>query len=217
MDLTAQCREFEAAVLAVDRLRMAEIYQTCGKQASPLEISDLVLVPALESIGRAWEEGRAALSEVYMASRLCEELLESVTWPTQPLRQDFPPVALAVFEDYHMLGKRILKSVVRSAGFEVLDYGRANKDEVLERVQQDKVQFLMLSTLMLRSALCIRELKDEFEKRGIQSKVIVGGAPFRFDQKLWRKVGADAMGLNPTDAVQWLQSHGRASKCEQLH
>ena len=31
--------------------------------------------------------------------------------------------------------------------------------------------------------------------------VIVGGPPFQLDPELWRKIGADAMGQNPEDAV----------------
>ena len=32
-------------------------------------------------------------------------------------------------------------------------------------------------------------------------KVVVGGAPFLFDDQLWQEVGADAMGKSAADAV----------------
>jgi len=37
-------------------------------------------------------------------------------------------------------------------------------------------------------------------------KVIVGGAPFRFDSSLWKEVGADAFGYNASDAFDIIQS-----------
>jgi len=37
--------------------------------------------------------------------------------------------------------------------------------------------------------------------RGANIKVVVGGAPFLFDEELWREVGADAMGRSASDAV----------------
>ncbi len=33
-------------------------------------------------------------------------------------------------------------------------------------------------------------------------KVIVGGAPFRFDESLWKEVGADATGNDPAEALK---------------
>ncbi len=33
------------------------------------------------------------------------------------------------------------------------------------------------------------------------TRVIVGGAPYRFDDQLWRDVGAHAVGLNAGDVV----------------
>ncbi len=32
-------------------------------------------------------------------------------------------------------------------------------------------------------------------------KIVVGGAPFRFDDQLWREVGADAMCRTASEAV----------------
>jgi trimethylamine corrinoid protein len=34
-----------------------------------------------------------------------------------------------------------------------------------------------------------------------QVRIVVGGAPFRFDAELWRQVGADAMGRTAADAL----------------
>ncbi len=203
-DFTVQRRDFQAALLAVDRVGAEEVYRACRKSASPLQVADLVLVPALEEIGLAWERGDAALSEVYMASRICEELIDAVRWPTQDRDLDHPPVALVVFEDYHLLGKKILHAVLRSAGFQVLDYGRADLDEVVGRVREDEVQVLLLSTLMLRSALRVQDLTRTLRERKVQVRIQVGGAPFRFDPSLWRQVGADAVGRNGPDALRWL-------------
>ena len=48
-----------------------------------------------------------------------------------------------------------------------------------------------------------------FKEAGVVVRVIVGGAPFLFDDKLWREVGADAMGRNAAEAVAlvggWMQ------------
>ncbi len=54
---------------------------------------------------------------------------------------------------------------------------------------------------MMPSALKIRNVRNALDARGVQLKILVGGAPFQFDPQLWREVGADAMGLSAADAV----------------
>jgi monomethylamine corrinoid protein len=55
--------------------------------------------------------------------------------------------------------------------------------------------------LMLRSALRVRELRFAFENAGLSVKLAVGGAPFRLDLNLWKKVGADATSDSAAGAV----------------
>ena len=59
---------------------------------------------------------------------------------------------------------------------------------------------LLVSTLMLSSALRVRELSALLRNAGSTMKLVVGGAPFLFDERLWREVGADAMGRCATEA-----------------
>ncbi len=203
-DFTAQCRDFEAALLAIDRVAAAEVYQGCQSRASPLTVADQVFVPALENIGDAWQKGSVALSQVYLASKICEELIDSIHWPRGAIWVDHPPLALAVYEDHHLLGKRILFSMLRAAGFQVQDFGRVDKDELVSRVEREGIQLLLVSTLMLRSALRVRELTRELRRRKLKVATLVGGAPFRFDPTLWRQVGAASAGMNGADAIRWL-------------
>jgi methanogenic corrinoid protein MtbC1 len=156
----------------------------------------------LEGIGDAWQEGTLALSQIYMSGRFCEELVERVLPPSDPDRKNQPHSAIVVLNDYHMLGKRIVYSLMRASGFELFDYDRMTVPRVVERCRADGVRILLVSVLMLPSALKIRELRDAFDAGGDEIKIVVGGAPFLFDSELWRDVGADAMGSNASDAVE---------------
>ena len=110
-------------------------------------------------------------------------------------------LALAALDDYHLLGKQIVRTVLHAAGWPVLDYGRQTVDELVAQVQKDGVDILLISTLMLPSALSVREVVARLRKISPQTRVVVGGAPFRFDPELWKEVGADAMGSSAADAV----------------
>jgi methanogenic corrinoid protein MtbC1 len=55
------------------------------------------------------------------------------------------------------------------------------------------------------SALRVKEVRKRLDFAHAKVKVIVGGAPFRFDTYLGQDVGADAMGFDAADAVKVVQ------------
>ena len=106
-----------------------------------------------------------------------------------------------VLSDYHMLGKRIVYSVMRASGFELFDYGRMDVDELVARALADKIRVLLISVLILPSALKVRDVCDRLKAAGSGIRVLVGGAPFLFDDRMWQEVGANAMGRSAAEAI----------------
>ena len=190
----------------MDRIRAEALFQQALTTLLPIEAVEQLVIPALEQIGTCWYEGSVALSQVYMSGRFCEELIDRVLPPSDPDRKLQPRSAIVVLSDYHMLGKRIVYSVMRASGFELFDYGRMDVDELVQRVLKDKLSVLLISVLILPSALKVREVCARLKASGASIKVVVGGAPFLFDASLWQEVGADAMGHSATDAVRIVES-----------
>jgi methanogenic corrinoid protein MtbC1 len=202
------------ALLAVDRVRAGRIIRDSCTPGSPFSCLETLIVPALESVGRRWENGDVALSQVYMSGRICEEIVDTMLPRGDPRRVDQPAMAIAVLEDHHTLGKRIVTSVLRAGGYEITDYGSGiTVDTLVENVNRDHIRILLISTLMLPAALRSKEAVSRIKKEQPQTKIIVGGAPFNFDPALWKEVGADAMGRNASDTlalVQQMAGGGRA-------
>ncbi|WP_196437242.1 cobalamin B12-binding domain-containing protein [Methylomonas sp. LL1] len=198
-------QNFRKALESLDRIQAETLFQQALTGDSVIEVVERFVVPALEQIGQRWNDGHIALSQVYMSGKFCEELVDRALPPCAPERKHQPRQAIVVLNDYHMLGKRIVYSVMRASGFELFDYGRMDVGELVERIVVDKLEILLVSVLMLPSALKIRELRDALDARGIALKILVGGAPFQFDPQLWQEVGADAMGLSAADAVVIVQ------------
>jgi methanogenic corrinoid protein MtbC1 len=198
-------QDFQEALVSLDNIKADTLFYRALSSHSPIEVVEQFVVPALEHIGQQWNEGGIALSQIYMSGRFCEKLVERVLPPSDPARKLHPRQAIVVLNDYHMLGMRIVFSVMRASGFELLNYRRMDVDELVERVIADKLDILLISVLMLPSALKVRDLRGALDTRGIPLKILVGGAPFRFDPHLWQEVGADAMGRSATDAVAIVQ------------
>ncbi|EGV18155.1 cobalamin B12-binding domain-containing protein [Thiocapsa marina] len=192
---------FLNALLAMDRV-MAK--RALGGPASAdvrLDVVERLVVPSLERIGDLWERGEVSLSQVYMSGRMCEEMVDAILPPSDPRRVDQPPMAIAVLDDYHLLGKRMVYSVMRASGYELKDYGTVDADALVGRVVRDGIVVLLISVLMLPSALHIKRVREALGRAGSHPFILVGGAPFRFDTELWREVGADAMAGTAAEGV----------------
>lgn len=192
---------FREALESLDRAQAEELFQRALQQSSAIDAVEKVVVPALEQIGAAWHDGSVALSQVYMSGRFCETLVDKVLPPSDPDRKHQPRSAIVVLSDYHDLGKRIVYAVMRASGFELFDYGRMDTEALVERAIADQLRVLLISVLILPSALKVREVCQQLKARGADIKVVVGGAPFLFDDQLWQEVGADAMGQSAAEAV----------------
>ena len=138
-----------AGLLAIDRLAVKEILTHAYRDHRPFQFVEELVVPALEQIGNGWEKGVYSLSQVYMAGRVCEEVVDLIMPTSSEVRHTQPKMAIAVLEDYHLLGKRIVYSILRASGFELANYGRMSVDELANRVAADEIKILLISVLML--------------------------------------------------------------------
>lgn len=198
--------KFTEALLAVDKSRCSQLLQELSVQPDAFAAIEAMVSEALQHIGDGWEQGSVSLAQVYMSGVICEELLEDQLPAELPPAAPLPRVAMVVLLDRHALGKRIVLSLAKIHGYPVADWGCGLDIETLaDLVQQHDVRLLLVSTLMLHAALQVSALKDLLAQRGCQTRVVVGGAPFRLDPELWRRVGADAVCRNAMDAVEILR------------
>jgi methanogenic corrinoid protein MtbC1 len=199
--------EFKDALLRIDRTKAAEIFEHFYTLESSFDILEALAVRALEEIGAGWEDGTISLSQVYMAGVICEELIDKYLPQMMVLRKEAPKMAIAVLLDHHALGKRIVYSIIRAGGYEIMDFGQGlSVEELAAKTMEARIEVLLVSTLMLPSALKIKGLKELLDSRGAATKVIVGGAPFRLDKNLWKEVGADADGKNASNIIAIIEA-----------
>lgn len=197
----------ERALLDADRRGAAEVLAIARAREGAGTV-DRIVVPALERIGGDWEQGRLALSQVYMAGRICEDLADDLEPAAAAARMAPGALAIAVLEDHHLLGKRIVLATLRAAGWPVEDLGHGmSARELATRVAGSGIRVLLVSTLMLRAALHVRDLVRMLRAAPAPVRVLVGGAPFRIDRRLWREVDADAMGVTASDALALVEQH----------
>ena len=206
--MEAEKKEFKSALLDFNSDKARNILSSQVK--NKIEFIPSLIEDVLIDIGKEWEKGELALSQVYMSGMICEKLVEDLFIYKEDSKIDKSKIGIVTFNDFHSLGKKIVLSVLRSVGFNVVDLGFGiDSKTLINKIKKEKINILLISVLMLPSALKIKELREELRKRNHELKILVGGAPFIFDHLLWEQVGADAMGRTPSDAIiilrNWLK------------
>jgi methanogenic corrinoid protein MtbC1 len=194
--------KFIDALLTIDKISARKLILDNLRKDDPFEIIVNMVVPAMEQIGVGWEKGDVALSQVYMSGRIVEDIIDEVLPPADPKRKDQPSMAIAVLNDFHMLGKRIIYSKIRASGYSLMDFGHMTVDELVEKVIAENIKIILISTLMLSSALQVKIFKKKLAARDYHLKIMVGGAPFRFDDQLAKEVGADYTAININEILK---------------
>lgn len=209
MELILQ--DFTESLIEFNKKKAKAILVSNISSSDSLLTNDYLIVESLKNIGQRWADGELALSQVYMSGKICEEIVESIL-PDRILKDSqSSDIAITTLNDYHSLGKKIVKSVLQVSGISLMDFGHgSNINDITKNVIENKIKILLISTLMLPSALLIKELRNALDENNYNVKILVGGAPFIFDTQLYKAVGADAMGASPKDALEiinhWKQS-----------
>ena len=198
--------QFMKSLLRANKPEAERVLRQIQEDFSFPHVLESILVTSLERIGRDWESGKVALSQVYMSGRICEDLIGANNSDNEDNSEVSGKYAIALLNDYHMLGKRIVLSALRSAGFKIQDWGRLTSEQVVSSIEENGTEVALISTLMLSSALCVSDIRTRLDKKGLNCRLLVGGAPFRLDKNLWKEVGADATADNAMGSIRAFSS-----------
>ena len=204
--MSTYSNKFMDALLSVDKKACFDLLEKRFRADSSFSTVENLITDALQKIGEGWEDGSISLSQVYMSGVICEELFEKYIITNTHFPSNQKKVGILTLNDHHTLGKRIITSIVNSYGYNIMDLGHGlSPEEALDLIIENNLDILLISTLMLHSALKVKTLKDLLLKQNISTKLIVGGAPFRMDENLWLKVGADGFCPNAFDTLSYFK------------
>ena len=162
------------------------------------------MMSAMEAIGQRFEQGKAFVPELLMASRAMKGALELV----QPLLAADKSalrgkvIIGTVKGDLHDIGKNLVSSMLEGSGFEIVDLGiDVPTDKFVAAVREQQPDILCMSALLTTTMPCMREVVEAIKAAGLRDKVkiVVGGAPV--SQSYSNEIGADGYGDNANSAA----------------
>ncbi len=191
-------------ILSGDEKNLIDKVEEILKEETPLSVIDNHLKPAMDKIGEMYDKSRIFLPQLILAAQTAQKAFEKVQSLFTQKRSSGKLVIATVKGDVHDIGKNIVATVVKSAGYEVIDVGRdAPTEKIIGVVEKEHPLVLGLSAMMTTTAPKIKEITDELKKRKISLPVIVGGASL--NESLAKELGADFYAKSATDALKYLE------------
>lgn len=187
----------------------ASACKTLLETKEALEIIDGEIVPALDEIGKAYEQKRAYLPQLLMSAEAAKTAFEQIKLyllKTGGSREKKCKVVLATVKgDIHDIGKNIVKTLLENYGFDVVDLGKDVAPEtIVDCAKKENAPIVGLSALMTTTAPYMQETIALLKTRLPQCKVMVGGAVITEDYA--KKIGADGYGKDGMAAVRFVES-----------
>lgn len=177
------------------------------KSLSPLEIIETRLVPALDALGRDYEDKKIFLPRLLGGAEAAKSAFSAVN---AALSKDSGKkgekfVIATVKGDIHDIGKNIVATLLSNYGFEVIDLGRdVPPKAILESLEESGARMLGLSALMTTTVPAMAETISLVKAALPEVKIAVGGAVLTEDYAL--SIGADFFGADAMATVKFAQS-----------
>ncbi len=148
--------------------------------ANPLDVVNLGVIPALERVGKLYEEGVFFLPQLVAsagaAQKVCRLVVESLGASGENAYRGTVVMA-TVKGDLHDLGKNIVGTVLGSHGYRVVDLGKdVSKEAILEALRRESPQILGLSALMTSTMKEMEAAVKAVRQEAPEVKIMIGGA-----------------------------------------
>ena len=199
-------RQIADAVVEMEEETVEELAQqslTAGIDA--YETIDLGLAKGMERAGQLFDEEEYFVPELLMCSDAMNVGIDVLKphLKSENVSKKGKVVIGVVEGDTHDIGKNLVRLMMETGGFEVLDLGRdIPPAEFVSKAEEYGADIIGIATLMTTTMPGMKEVVDILANKGIRDKfkVIVGGGPI--SPAFAKKIGADGYARNAADAVK---------------
>ena len=176
-----------------------------------LDIINNEIIPALDRVGRGFEEKRIYLPGLLMSAEAANAAFSVIRerTPAAKTGNGHKIVLATVKGDIHDIGKNIVKLIFESYGYEVIDLGRdVPTAHILWALRESGAELLGLSALMTTTLPAMEETVVQVRKELPRVKIIVGGAVLTGTYA--KKIGADFYAPDAISAVRYVDEINKA-------
>lgn len=194
------------AVVDMDEELVEELaYSVIEEKIDAFEAINKGLTSGMDIAGRLFEEQEYFVPELLMcadAMNIGVEILKPHI-KVKSLKEKHKIVIGVIEGDTHDIGKNLVKLMLETSNFDVVDLGRDVPPQVfVDRAREEKAEIIMISSLMTTTMDAMAEVVEIVNKQGLRDRfrVVVGGGPI--SQGFADKIGADGYSKDAAGAVR---------------
>ena len=171
-----------------------------------LDIVNEILIPALSEVGRLYESGAIFLPQLISSAEAAKTAFAVLgEYLPRALSEKGNVVLATVKGDVHDIGKNIVKVVLESHGYNVIDLGKDTPEEkVVDAAKCYNPIAVGLSALMTTTVPSMERTIKALHASGCKAPVFVGGAVLT--EQIAKQIGADYYTKDATEFVKILET-----------
>ena len=178
---------------------------------NPAELIEEGFTAAMTNVGERFGAGELFLPHVIAAADAMQAAINILTPELEKMSAQTKSKATVVIGtiegDIHSIGKDIVATMLKIAGYKVVDLGRdVPIKKYVEKARELKADLVASSALMTTTMVSQIQIEEQLKESGLREslKTMVGGAPVT---QAWAdKIGASIYAENAADAVTKLNA-----------
>ena len=188
--------------------KASEITTAMLGNSAPLDIVNAHVIPALDNVGKRFEEKKLFLPQLLMSAEAAKasfEVIKATMSADGSSVKKGSIVIATVHGDIHDIGKNIVKLLLENYGYNVIDLGKNVPPEtILKAVTDNHAPLVGLSALMTTTVPAMEETVKLIKENAPWCKTVVGGAVLTQDYA--DKIGADKYAADAMETVRYAES-----------
>jgi corrinoid protein of di/trimethylamine methyltransferase len=173
----------------------------------PLKAIYESVVPGILKAGELWEQNIYFIPDVIMSAEAFKSAMsileKSIPISTIENKSIGKYLICTVEGDIHDLGKSIVVTMLKAAGFIVYDLGvDVPIKKFIEKVKEIKPDIVGLGAYMSTTAVTLKDYIQALKNEGLRDKVKVMIGGVRTSQEYANNIGADAWGKDGVDTIK---------------
>lgn len=206
-------KKLSESVVEMEEEETVELAKECiENNISAYEAIDKGLAHGMNRAGELYEEGEYYIPELLMCSDAMYSGLEVLKphLKKNDLGKKHKIVIGVIQGDTHDIGKNLVKIMMETEGFEVIDLGRdVPPRDFVDKAKEIEADIICMSTLMTTTMDGMEEVIKLLKEEGIRDKVtvMIGGGPI--SQNFADKIGADVYTTDASRAAKRAKKNSR--------
>ena len=208
-DIGKHFPDTDPAYKGISSIRLLEHVGALLEERDALDIINGEMIPALDVVGKGFEQGTVFLPQLLMsaeAAKAAFEVIKDRMAQSGESREKKGIIILATVKgDIHDIGKNIVKVLLENYSYQVVDLGKdVPPEKIVKEAVERKVPLVGLSALMTTTVPSMEETIVRLRKQAPWVKVMVGGAVLT--EEYARTIGADRYCRDAMASVNYAES-----------